>query len=414
MLRANHLLVSACVLVALSFGVVACGDGEEGGNKAASGSKSLTIYSSLPLQGASRARARSIENGEKLALAEAGGKAGEFGISFKSLDDSTAEAGEWQPKQTAANARTAAQDKTTIAYIGDMDSGASAVSIPVLNEIGILQISPSNTAVGLTRSDGAEKGEPDKYYPAGNRNYGRVVPADHIQSAAQVSFQSDSGCSTTFILHGDEVYSRSLADQVESAAKGTDLEIVGNRSVDADADDYRSLASEVSDTGADCVFFSGYTQDNAAQLFKDLHALNPGAKLFGSDGVAESAFTQQLGSGVQRATYLTHPALDRKLLPRAGREFFKNYKARYGIDPDPYAIYGYEAMSVVLQAIRNAGNKGNDRQAVIDAFFQTRDRDSVLGKYSIDENGDTSLSSYGGYRVVDGKMVFDTQIKPKK
>jgi branched-chain amino acid transport system substrate-binding protein len=68
-------------------------------------------------------------------------------------------------------------------------------------------------------------------------------------------------------------------------------------------------------------------------------------------------------------------------------------------------------MSVVLQAIQNAGDKGNDRQAVIDAFFHIKDRDSVLGKYSIDENGDTTLSDYGGNRIKSGKLVFDKVIK---
>jgi branched-chain amino acid transport system substrate-binding protein len=68
-------------------------------------------------------------------------------------------------------------------------------------------------------------------------------------------------------------------------------------------------------------------------------------------------------------------------------------------------------MLVAVMAIQNAGDKGNDRQAVIDEFFKIKDRDSVLGKYSIDENGDTTLSDYGGNRVKAGKLVFDKVIK---
>jgi branched-chain amino acid transport system substrate-binding protein len=48
---------------------------------------------------------------------------------------------------------------------------------------------------------------------------------------------------------------------------------------------------------------------------------------------------------------------------------------------------------------------------VIDAFFKIKDRDSVLGKYSIDENGDTTLTDYGANRVRDKKLVFDKVIK---
>ena len=410
-MRASHLAVSGCVLAALSFGVAACGDDKDSGGSDSSGTKSLTIYSSLPLQGDSKPQSDSVVNGVKLALDEAGGKVGDFKISYKSLDDATAAAGKWDPGVTASNARKAAQDKTAIAYIGEFNSGASAISIPVLNGANILQVSPSNTAVGLTRSQGAEKGEPDKYYPTGKRTYGRVVPADHIQAAAQVTYQKDTGCKLTYVLNDKEVYGKGLADQVVSAAKTQGLRTVGNDGVDGKAANYRSVATQIKASGADCIFYGGITQNNAVQLFKDLHAANPDAKLFGPDGVAESAFSEKIGPSVEKVTYITNPTLDPKLYPPAGQEFFKNYKSTYGADPEPYAIYGYEAMSAVLEAIKAAGDKGNDRQAVIDGFFGIKDRESVLGTYSIDENGDTTLSSYGGNLIKGGKLVFDKVIE---
>ena len=68
-------------------------------------------------------------------------------------------------------------------------------------------------------------------------------------------------------------------------------------------------------------------------------------------------------------------------------------------------------MAAAGLAIQNTGDKGNDRQAVIDAFFKIKDRDSVLGKYSIDKNGDTTLSDYGADRVQGKKLVFDKVLK---
>jgi branched-chain amino acid transport system substrate-binding protein len=416
-LRVRHVAASGCLLAALSFGVAACGSDDDSGSSStgssdtSSGSKSLTIYSSLPLQGDSRAQSLSVVNGEKLALESQGGKVGDFTIKYVSLDDSTAAAGKWDPGATSGDARKAAQDKSTIGYLGEFNSGASAISIPILNEAGVLQVSPSNTATGLTRSLGADKGEPDKYYPSGKRTYGRVVPADHIQGAAQVSYQKDNGCKKTYLLNDKEVYGSGLVKNVVAAAKTQGLPIAGNTGIDPKAANYRSVATTIKATGADCVFFGGITDNNAVQLFKDLHAAMPTAKLFGPDGVAETAFTTKLGSSVEKVTYVTNPTLDPKLYPASGQEFFKNYKAKYGAEPEAYAIYGYEAMGVMLEAIKNAGAKGNDRQAVIDAFFKIKNRESVLGTYSIDENGDTTLSDYGGDRVVDGKLVFDKVIK---
>jgi branched-chain amino acid transport system substrate-binding protein len=416
-LRVRHMAASGCLLAALSFGVAACGGsgnkGSSGGSSGSTstGSNTLTIYSSLPMQGDSRPQSVSVVNGEKLALEKVGGKVGKFTIKYVVLDDATAAAGKWEPGATSADARKAAQDKATIAYLGEFNSGASAISIPILNEANILQISPSNTAVGLTRAQGADKGEPDKYYPSGKRTYGRVVPADHIQAAAQVTYQKDSGCAKLYILNDKEVYGKGIADQVASIGKQQGLTILANDGIDPKAANYRAVAGTIKSKGADCVFYGGITQNNAVQLWKDLHAAMPTAKLFGPDGVAESAFSSKIGSSAEKVTYITNPTLDPKLYPQSGQDFFTQYKTKYGADPEPYAIYGYEAMSVALQAIQNAGDKGNDRQAVIDAFFKIKDRQSVLGKYSIDQNGDTTLSDYGGNRIKGGKLIFDKVIK---
>jgi branched-chain amino acid transport system substrate-binding protein len=409
------LAASGCLVAALALGVSACGGGDDNsstsGGSGSEGRTSLTIYSSLPLQGDSRPQSTDVVNGEKLALEEAGGKVGKFTIKYVSLDDATAAAGKWDPGQTSADARKAAQDPSTIAYLGEFNSGASAISIPILNEANVLQVSPSNTYVGLTRAEGADKGEPDKYYPAGKRTYGRVVPADHIQAAAQVTYQKDQGCKKVYILNDKEVYGKGIAVQVENIGKGQGLQIAGNDGIDTKAANFRSLATKIKSSGADCMFFGGITQNKGVQVFKDVNAANPTMKLFGPDGVAESAFATKLGSSVEKQTYITNPTLDPKLYPPAAQDFFAKFKEKFGNDPQPYAIYGYEAMKVALLAIQNAGDKGNDKQAVIDAFFKIKDRDSVLGKYSIDENGDTTLSDYGADRVEGGKLVFDKVIK---
>jgi branched-chain amino acid transport system substrate-binding protein len=149
-LKVRWLSIWACLIAVLAFGVAACGD--DGGSSgdsgdSTSGGKTLTIYSSLPLQGDSRPQSEDVVRGMKLALEQKGGKVGDFTIKYVSLDDATAAAGKWEPGQVSANARKAVGDDTTIAYLGEFNSGASAISIPILNDAGILQVSPSNTYV---------------------------------------------------------------------------------------------------------------------------------------------------------------------------------------------------------------------------------------------------------------------------
>jgi branched-chain amino acid transport system substrate-binding protein len=412
-LKHRRLVTWACLLASLALGVAACGDDSGGGGASGGGDggTTLTVYSSLPLQGDSRPQSEDVNRGIQLALDQAGGKVGKFTIKLVQLDDATASAGKWDPGQTSANARKVVGDDSAIAYIGEFNSGATAISLPILNEAGILQVSPSNTYVGLTRSEGADAGEPDKYYPAGTRTFGRVVPADHIQAAAQVTYMKDQGCTSLYILNDKEVYGSGIAGQVETIAKDQGIQVDGNDGIDTKAANFRALASKISSAGSDCFFFGGITQNKGVQVFKDVYAANNDIKMFGPDGVAESAFSGELGPAVEKNVFITNPTLDPKLYPPAAQEFFKEFNSQYGKDPEPYAIYGYEAMNVVIQAIKGAGENGNDRQAVVDAFFKIKGRESVLGTYDIDENGDTTLSDYGGNRIKNGKLTFDKVIK---
>jgi branched-chain amino acid transport system substrate-binding protein len=421
-LNSRWLAATGCLIGALAMGVAACGgDDDSGGGDTGGGGgggKTLTVYSSLPLQGASRPQTTALVNGVKLALDQAGGKAGDFTVKYESLDDSTAQAGSWTPEATQSNARKAAQDSSTAVYLGEFNSGASAVSIPILNEAGVPQISPANTAVGLTSDEpGANPGEPEKYYPAQTRTYTRIVPKDTIQGAAVATLMKQDGCTKVFMTNDKEVYGAGLAKNIQLAADAQGLDIVANDAIDKNAPNYRSLASKAQGDGADCFVFSGITANNAVQLYKDFSAAIPNAKLYGPDGVAEAGFADPKEGGipddVAAKVKLTVATLSPDEYPPEGQEFFDAFRAKYDEpNPNPYAIYGYEAMRLALDAIQRSGT-GN-KEDIVKALFETRDRESVLGTYSIDDNGDTTLTDYGVYTVDGGELRFDSTIKAKQ
>ena len=411
--------VLAVAALAMGLGLGACGDDDGGGGEQTAGEtpETLKIYSSLPLQGAARTQAVAAVNGAKLALKQAGGKAGKFPIEYESLDDSTAQAGGWEPGATSANALKAASDESAIGYIGEFNSGATAVSLPILNEAGVAQVSPGNTAVGITSDDpGATPGEPDKYYPTGKRTYARVLPKDTYQGAALASLAKEQNCASAYILNDKEVYGAGLAKNVELAAKTVGLEIKGNDGIDKNAANYRSLGQKVKATGAQCLIYSGITANNAVQIFKDMAVALPDAPLLGPEGVGETGFFDPEEGGlppeVADRVLITIPGVAPEEYPPAGKEFLAAYSAEYGEkNPDRYAVYGYETMSLLLDAIKRAGDNGNDRAAVVDALMSTKDREGVFGTYSIDENGDITLTPYGAYKIDNGAMVFDHTVE---
>jgi branched-chain amino acid transport system substrate-binding protein len=416
---------SGCLLAALALGVAACGSdngGSGGGGTKSSGGgsagKTLTIYSSVPLQGASRVSTEALVNGAKLAVEQAGNKAGSHTIKYVPLDDSTAQAGSWTPEATSANALKAAQDKNTAVYIGEFNSGATKISLPILSEAGVPQISPANTYVGLTTDEpGSEPGEPDKYYPTGDRTYVRIVPKDTIQAAALVTLMKTDGCTKVAMTNDKEVYGAGLARVIQLSAKQQGLTLTSNDAIDKNASNYRSIASKAKAAGADCFVYSGITANNAVQQFKDFAAaLGKDAKMYGPDGVAETSFASEKEGGIPSSlaprVKVTVATLSPDKYPPQGQEFFKAFTQKYGVDnPDPYAIYGYEAMSLALDAIKRS--KTGEKADIKKALFETKDRQSVLGTYSIDENGDTTLTDYGAYAVVNGELKFDQVIKAK-
>jgi branched-chain amino acid transport system substrate-binding protein len=416
-LRVRWLALLSCLLAAFAVGMTACGDDDDDGGGGGGGGNTANVYSSLPLQGASRPQTTAMVEGVRLALEQAGGKAGDVTIKYTSLDDSTAQAGTWTPEATSANARKVAQDESAIAYIGEFNSGASAISMPILNEAPIAQISPANTAVGLTSDEpGADQGEPEKYYPTGNRHYTRIVPKDTIQGAALASLMKEDGCGNVYILNDKEVYGAGLARNVEGSAQEVGLEVLANEGIDPKAPNFRSQAATMKSEGAECFLFSGITANGAVQLYKDVAAALPNAKLYGPDGVAESGFSDPAEGGIPASVAnrvkVTVATLSPDEYPPEGRKFFSDFEKKYGEkNPDPYAIYGYEAMKLVLDTCEKLGADCTDRQAMIDALFQTKGRESVLGTYDIDENGDTTLTDYGVYTIKGGELQFDQTIQ---
>jgi branched-chain amino acid transport system substrate-binding protein len=374
-------------------------------------SRTVTIYSSLPRHGASGPQARAIENGARMALADSHGKIGAHPVSYKRLDDSLRSTGAADEGRGRRNARRAADDRSTLGYIGEYNSYVSRVTMPILNRARIAQISPSNTFIGLTRNDpGHYPGEPRKYFPTGVRNYARVLPNDSVQAAALVTAARGRGCASVHVFNSGTTYSKGMSTTFVRTAKHVGLKVRRAVRYDPEAHDYESLASKVK---SPCVVQTGELEMNGARLLKDVHRARPKARLYGSDAVClNSSFG--IPRSIASRYRCTIAALGRRGFGPAGQTFFKRYSKRYGkAHPDPYAIYGYESMALMLRSARRAlGPKGGlARRRVVAALFATRNRRSAIGTYSIDRHGDTTLRNYGLYKLVRGKLRFDRTVR---
>lgn len=353
-----------------------------------------------------------------MALADAGAEAGGVAVRLKALDASPGSL----PVRAAANARTASHDSTAIAYLGDFEPGATRASLPITNEARMLQVSASSTAGDLVAPFPGTDDVPEAQ-PSGERTFARVIPSDETQVEALVAERAGRGLASIAVLRDGSRFGAAVADAVEAAGSGS-LEVreAGklaaplsdpDRSAVEHAAAFRGLQRRLRrEPNTDALFYAGYPVLGAGELLELAAAVDARLAL-GTDALLEPVFLARAPAAAlaDRLRLVEPPdllvgssALDPSQLPPAGRDFAARFRADQGRRPGRYAAYGYEAMAAILDAIDRATDPA-DRDAVVDAFFTTADRDSIIGTYSIDRLGETTLDRVGSYRLAGTRFV---------
>ncbi|MEX2113625.1 MAG: branched-chain amino acid ABC transporter substrate-binding protein [Pirellulales bacterium] len=366
----------------------------------------IKIVSSLPRTGSAKAQTDTIVNGITIALAEADYRAGKFRIEYADWDDATAGAGQWTAEAETANAYRAVRDPDVMIYIGTYNSGAAKISMPILNKAGLLMLSPANTWPGLTKPGMGDPGEPDIYRPSGAVTYARLVPTDDLQGPLGAQWARELGAHRVYVLDDNEVYGKGIANLFIEECQNLGMEVLGHESIDVKAQEFKPLMTTIKGLRPDLVYFGGTTQSKGGQIAKDMVAAGLDCKLMVPDACYEEAFISSAGAdNLNDRCYVTFGGLPAEQLTGAGAQFVASYRQQFGGDPESYAVYGYEAGKVAVEAIRRAGVK--DRAAILDACLAIQDFDGgALGKWSFDSNGDTTLRTVSGNNIRNGRFEF--------
>lgn len=351
----------------------------------------LTIYASLPAHGPTAAAGDAAEIGMRRALASAGGRAGGREVRFVRLASTRPGEQAWDPGTVEANAERAVEDPTTIAYLGELDQGGSAVSLPVTNREGILQVSPADGLTSLTRTPaGKPSAGPARYYPDGEHTFVRLVPPD-LEVARQIvrSLRAD-GDRRLALLHGDGVADRELEGMVAAFADASGIRVVVDGAVrDDDPEQMADTVEEVAAARPDAIVFTGAAGPTASRLLAALAVRMPGVPVYGGPGLASKSPSTQVPERTQAFTGVLREAARPQRARRLMAAFWREHGRR---SVHPEALLGYEAMRLTLDAI-DAG--GPNRKAVVRAALSPRERDGVLGGYEVLRWGDVD-----GLRVV--------------
>ncbi|MDY7095882.1 MAG: branched-chain amino acid ABC transporter substrate-binding protein [Acidobacteriota bacterium] len=354
-----------------------------------------------------------VVRGAQLALDEAGGKAGGHPIALEIYD--TLELTAEQPlsvRLEKAIAEQAVADPQVIAYLGPMASHQAKVSMPILNRASLPQVSSTTTWPGLTRA-GFGPGEPGIYFPTGKRHFFRVATPDDVQAAAAARWAKELGYQSIYLLHNSLPYGQGLSGIFEETLRDLGLDIVGHSKLEVASTDREwiiSLPQKIAETSPDLVFYAGGSEQGAVNLLRNIRRQNPEISILGTEGIQRNEFIERLGREHAEGILATNVALPiDQAQTETARMFRGRYQERYGEAPQPLAASTYEAMKAILWAIDTAPEPS--REEVLAALHSMQEVPGLLGPWHFDERGDTSLQAVAGYRVEEGRWVFQKLLR---
>jgi ABC-type branched-subunit amino acid transport system substrate-binding protein len=339
----------------------------------------LRIYLSVP-PGTVSPEAQDVVSAEKLAFNQAGGKVGKFSLKLVPFSG----------PEFSATARQAIGDGTTIAYLGEVEPGASADTIGITNGEDVLQVSPTDTALELTRSSPAVPNSPRRYYESlatNGRTFARLVPSTRLEAAAVASQMQSLGVKRVDVPSDGSEYGRTLRAAFMSRV-GSALTVAG------------------SEAGVDAVFYAGSSASEAAGAFDRAVASNPKVALFAPSALARDSFAASLSPAAQKRLYVSSPGFTAATEPAP--EFVSAFRNAYGHAPSAQAVFGFAAMQAVLHVLREAGNSASNRKTVVHDFFSIRNFGTAAGAVSITPDGDASFGGGAPFvfsRAKAGKLV---------
>lgn len=374
------------------------------------GSPQFLIVADLPIQPGVLETTTPMVDAMTLTLERRRYTAGPYRVGFQVCDDATPGKVVFAERACRANAHEYVANPSVIGVVGPLASGCAMLEIPILNRApggSVSIVSPSTTYVGLTRGVRSENpGEPDVYYPTGQRNYVRVLPADDVQAAANAIVARRLKVKRVYALDDGDPLSRLFVDDFLRAARRLGIAVAGRGSWHPAKRRYESLASAIARANADGVFLGIPSRPASIPLLPQLRrSLGPRVSFMAPE-VFDPATAVLAGAAAEGMT-ISQPGLANEQLIGEGKRFVASFSKRFHAEPTRYALAAAQAMDVLLDAVADSDGS---RESVRRNLFTTRVANGILGSFSITPTGDTTLNAVAIYRIMGGKVTTLTTV----
>lgn len=350
------------------FLLSACGGAQSSGEKEASGAGKVTADIGVIsyISGPGAAYGEAITNGLKLANEEIN-KEGEVEINLV-IEDS---AGKQDQALTAA--QKLMNSKNVTAIIGPTLSTEMNVVGPEADLNGVPIMGTSTTAEGIPQIG--------EYVFRNSLPEALAIPASIDKAIEKYNAKKVA------ILYGnDDVFTKSGFDTMKKAAEEKGLEILTIETFQKGQSDYNAQLTKIKGLKPDLILASALYNEGAV-IMDQARKLGIDVPFVGGNGFNSPEVIKIAGdaaNGLIVATPWYGDKDDQKV-----QDFVKKYEEKYGKKPDQFAAQAYDALYIMAEALKNAGDA--DRDAVRDALAETKDFQGILGSFSFDKDGDVVM-----------------------
>jgi branched-chain amino acid transport system substrate-binding protein len=319
-----------------------------------------------------------IRNGVNLALDDYNKANPDCKVALAEYDS------QGDPTQAPTLAKTAIDDKKVVGIVGPAFSGESKAADPAFAEAGLVHITPSATNPKLADN--------------GWKTFFRVLGNDATQGPAASKYIKDTLKATkVFAIDDASEYGKGLADIVRTDLGST---VTGNDTIQQKQTDFGASVTKVTASGADTVFFGGYSPE-AAPLIKQLRDAGWKGTFVVADGVKDQSYIDNAQAAAE-GTIITCPCVPADVAP----DFQTAYKAKFNEDPNTYSGEGYDSAKILLDGIK----AGKTRETMVD-FVKSYDQPGVTKQLKFDDKGEVTEVKVFAYKVEGGKIVSVGEIK---
>jgi len=356
---------------------------EEGAS--ATGDKLVVkIGHSGPLTGAQGHLGKDNENGVRLALDELnkeGVLIGDQAIHFELVSED-----DMADPRTATQVAQKLVDTGIKGVIGHMNSGTSIPVARIYHDGGLVQISPSATAIAYTA-----QGFPGTL---------RVMANDSQQGSQLARYAVNKmGFTKIAIIDDRTAYGQGIADVFEQTAITLGATIVKREFTTDRSSDFNAILTNVKATDAELLFYGGMDAQ-AAPMVKQLRALGITIPFMGGDGTRTAEFLKLAGNE-GNGVIGSLPGLPVENM-QGGLAFQEKFNQRFGVI-QLYAPYAYDAAMIMVSAMQQA--RSTD-PAVYLPILKKITYSGVTANISFDEKGDLKDSAVSLYKAENGEWLF--------